>query len=596
MENGVPAQSSYDQEVRSSNWLKSMPFEHIFRNIAHEVFIRRLIQERWLFSKDLTSWPRLTIVIYPDAGKGTFERTFESCILQSALLFNLSVVCPDDKTQRWVKHEIEDRLRRSAYLEESFHGRITYAESIKQTASMAGDVENYLVCIKSGDVFHPSFVTSLYLEMRNSLPAAQVYLWNEMVVHYEREPKVQKLIRKPQLELYTLFHLNYVSYNFAVQRNILSTFTDFESSLKSNDGHLFLLSFLESRENKCATIPQYLLLRDSANLRENRDLTESSLQSYRKHFQTLNFKLEAIDGPSFYTLVPNKKANIVSVIIPFRDKPELTCQAIRSLFEQKVEALLEIILVNNQSNEHSIGYIQQFLDENGSTAIIWRFVNYDLPFNHSAQCNLGAREATGESLLFLNNDVEFISPDALMKMASWSLLPGIGTVGVRILSDRNGTLASAGIATRLAAGKDYNSMVEESTDGDYCYYNRETWGNTFACAAISKDNFNLVGALDEVNFPNGYNDVDYNMRCRKAGLRNIYLGTLCAVHVPGTTRGRSDEIGQKILLRRKYPEAFRDSLFQLRVENCVPAVKSAPSLKNGGKGVLYRALEKFGVW
>jgi hypothetical protein len=53
------------------------------------------------------------------------------------------------------------------------------------------------------------------------------------------------------------------------------------------------------------------------------------------------------------------------------------------------------------------------------------------------------------------------------------------------------------------------------------------------------------------------------MRCRKAGLVNIYLGTVSIYHKPGSSRGRYDEIYQKLLLKQKFPEIGRDGLFQL---------------------------------
>jgi GT2 family glycosyltransferase len=105
--------------------------------------------------------------------------------------------------------------------------------------------------------------------------------------------------------------------------------------------------------------------------------------------------------------------------------------------------------------------------------------------------------------------------------------------------------------------------VQESQDIEFANLNRETWGNSFACAAISKEKFEMVGPLDEVDFPNGYNDVDYSMRCRKAGLVNMYLGTVSVYHKPGVSRGRYDEIHQKIILRRKFPEIVSEGLLQL---------------------------------
>jgi GT2 family glycosyltransferase len=214
-------------------------------------------------------------------------------------------------------------------------------------------------------------------------------------------------------------------------------------------------------------------------------------------------------------------------------------------------------------------------------------LHYDRPFNHSAECNLAAREATGEVLVFLNNDAELRSVTALRSMCSWSLLPGVGTVGVRIMDGDRGVLVSAGISTHLASGPDYRAFAAESTDPFLAHHNRETLGNSFACTAVSRRTFGAIGPLDEMNFPIGYNDLDFNLRCRRAGLTNIYLGTEWASHVPGRSRGNADELFERIHLRRVHSWIFESSLFQLQIEHR-PPVAVTVSVHSARVGVLRR--------
>lgn len=565
MNSELAPQDSYGSVIRSSEWLKTTPFEHTSRNVPHNYFIQRLIQERWLFEGDSLCFPvLLTIAIHYDGREQELLRTFESCILQSALRFNILVVAGDRERLHSACNGIDQRLQQTPFLAVNFKGRIFFSESVDgaKDGTFLGD---FLVCIKSGDVFHPSFVTSFYLEVRDSRYPAAVYLWNEMVVAFDPKPKVLRFIRKPDLERYTLFHLNYISYNFAFQTSLLRGFPNFDFVFRKNDGHLFLLFALKSEENRFTTIPQYLFVRDSIHVHQNRDLVEPFLKNYREYFQAFDLTLELIDDPSFYRLVPDKKPDTVSVIIPFRDKPELTCRAVLSVLDQRMDAFVEIILVNNQSRWDSIEHIARFVETHQVEKKIIRFVNYDRPFNHSAECNLGAGEARGDCLVFFNNDAELKSPDALVQMAAWSLLPGIGTVGLHIINGEGATV-SAGIAPCLTSSKEFAAIMAECEEEDFSFYNRETWGNSFACAATSRETFDSVGLLDEVNFPVGYNDVDYNMRCRRAGLSNIFLGSLSAVHVPAVSRGASDELYQKILLQRRFPEILSASLYQLEIE------------------------------
>jgi hypothetical protein len=110
------------------------------------------------------------------------------------------------------------------------------------------------------------------------------------------------------------------------------------------------------------------------------------------------------------------------------------------------------------------------------------------------------------------------------------------------------------------------SPVEESRETVYREQVREVFANTFSCSAISRTAFDKVGWLNEIEFPNGYNDVEYCIRAKRADFVNLYVGHLHVKHTPGTSRGRCDESFQKVLLRRRYPELSVGGLFQLSCE------------------------------
>src|SRR5690606_40954879 len=76
-------------------------------------------------------------------------------------------------------------------------------------------------------------------------------------------------------------------------------------------------------------------------------------------------------------------------------------------------------------------------------------VEYDAPFNHSRQCNLGIEAATQQVVLMLNNDVELLAADAVDTMARWAMVPGIATAGACIV-DAEGQPRGVGSA---AAGR-----------------------------------------------------------------------------------------------------------------------------------------------
>ena len=82
----------------------------------------------------------------------------------------------------------------------------------------------------------------------------------------------------------------------------------------------------------------------------------------------------------------------------------------------------EILIIENNSTEEATFSYYQELEAQGI-----RVLKYPKQgFNYSAINNFGVKEAKGEYLLFLNNDMEIITPDFMEKMVSNLQRPQIG--------------------------------------------------------------------------------------------------------------------------------------------------------------------------
>ena len=85
----------------------------------------------------------------------------------------------------------------------------------------------------------------------------------------------------------------------------------------------------------------------------------------------------------------------------------------------------EILIIENNSTEEATFSYYKELEAQGI-----RVLKYPKQgFNYSAINNFGVKEAKGEYLLFLNNDMEIITPDFIEKMVSNLQRPQIGAVG-----------------------------------------------------------------------------------------------------------------------------------------------------------------------
>jgi O-antigen biosynthesis protein len=194
-----------------------------------------------------------------------------------------------------------------------------------------------------------------------------------------------------------------------------------------------------------------------------------------------------------------------------------------------------------------------------------RWVSHGGPFNHSLQCDLGAQAATGDVLLFLNNDARLLDRGALQAFVDWALLDGVGTVGCRLVA-RSGALVGAGV--RVLAGRPFpwSPPVEESRQPGHATATREVVANSFACAAIARATWQAAGPLDATWFPAGYNDAEYGLRLRRRGLRHLYLGEVACEHEPGGSRPLTDELPQILELWRRHPELGELGQAQLGTE------------------------------
>jgi GT2 family glycosyltransferase len=278
------------------------------------------------------------------------------------------------------------------------------------------------------------------------------------------------------------------------------------------------------------------------------------------------FSLErtAEDLPFPYVLVPTRRAGLVSVLISFRDRRELTLRCLAALARQRLTGELEVVLVDNQSRPEEASAVLEAARRLFGEARV-KALAYDHPFSHSAQNNLAARSASGEALVFLNNDVVLKDPALIEQLAAWAIQPGIGAVGCRLEDPERG-LGSYGHVFTAPSGNPFQPPLRENSDPAYGRFVHAVPGATLALAAFDRDRFLELGGLDEARFPIGYNDLDLMLRASRQGMSHIHLGHLAAEHVRGSSRSGDNEDRQALAINQAYPEAALGHTRQLAAE------------------------------
>ena len=293
---------------------------------------------------------------------------------------------------------------------------------------------------------------------------------------------------------------------------------------------------------------------------------------------------------------------LLSIIIPTRNRADLLRVAMDSLFAKTTQLPFEIIIIDHASDEEaSLSYFKELAADHENV----RIIRAEGAFNWSRLNNLGAREARGEVLVFLNNDVEIIDADWLRELASNALRKNVGAVGACLLYP-NGTIQHAGIVlgmTGLAGHVFRTATLHAETLGGRPDLPREVTAVTGACLAVRRSVFEEGGGFDEENLPISYNDVDFCLKLRARGLRNLYTPFARLVHHESVSRGpmerhserKSEASAEARVVLDRWPLEFQaDAHFSpnLSLDHEIPELGNPPPRLLAESGGAAKAAEK----
>ena len=252
---------------------------------------------------------------------------------------------------------------------------------------------------------------------------------------------------------------------------------------------------------------------------------------------------------------------LVSIIIPSKDHADMLEDCVRSIQEHTRYARYELIIVDNGSSGEQRKRIEVFTAETGA-----RYFYHPMRFNFSAMCNLGAKAASGEYLLFLNDDITAIQKEWLERMLGQAQLSHVGAVGAKLLYPTDvlpAVIQHDGILN-LADGPAH-ALMRMADDKDWYYHrNRVTYNFssvTGACLMVSKEKYEKAGGMDE-RLSIAYNDVALCFRLMELGYQNCVRNDVSLIHAESASRGLDAQSEEKLdrlrkerrLLYREYPQ------------------------------------------
>ena len=228
----------------------------------------------------------------------------------------------------------------------------------------------------------------------------------------------------------------------------------------------------------------------------------------------------------------------VSVVIPTRNGLDVLRPCLLSLRDQTDYSNLEVLVVDNGSDDLDT---LEFLGELEASGFI-RVLPDPRPFNYSSLNNAAVDQASGEWICLMNNDIEVIQSDWLLRLLAYGQRPGVGAVGARLLyPDRSIQHGGVLLGVGGVAGHAHHGLPHDGL-GYYCRAQlaQELSAVTAACLLVSKQNYQAVGGLDAQNLGIAFNDVDFCLKLLEAGLANVYVPSAVLVHHESVSRGYED--------------------------------------------------------
>jgi O-antigen biosynthesis protein len=273
------------------------------------------------------------------------------------------------------------------------------------------------------------------------------------------------------------------------------------------------------------------------------------------HLQRIGLPARAERGSFQHRLeiVPARRNNLgrVSIIIPTKDAPELLSACLKSIFDKTTYGSYEVILVDNETiNPEALKVMQRY-----------PVIRVDLPnpFNFSRANNIGVRHATGEFVVFLNNDTEVLSAQWLDHLLYYARQIDVGAVGALLLYE-NDTVQHGGVVLGMRGTADHSmrgfTMDSDGYAGSLCCA-REVSGVTAACMAMRKSLLLDLNGFNE-HFFTSYQDVDLCLRLRARGLRIVWTPRVILRHYESVSRQKSYDMVDRYLLLDQWEEVIKE--------------------------------------
>lgn len=264
-----------------------------------------------------------------------------------------------------------------------------------------------------------------------------------------------------------------------------------------------------------------------------------------------------------------------SIIIPVFNKADFTFQCLRLLVKEIDFNTTEIIVVNNASTDETgllLSELHNFI----------RVIDNQENCGFVDACNQGANAASGEYLVFLNNDTIVLAGWLQNLLDTVNSDPSIGAVGSMFLYPDESIQEAGSIVWKTGEAHHYGwgrpgaeRKFNFAREVDYC---------SAASLLIRKNLFDQLGGFDSRYAPAYYEDVDLCFGVRSLGYKVVFQPLSRVIHYESVTAGRGPSVGvqpYQLINRQKFVEKWQDVLER---EHSEPDLSMADEAANRNAG------------
>lgn len=445
---------------------------------------------------------------------------------------------PDDKAKEFIEKHY-GKEKRIVYRKLEENGGI----SVNTNEAVALAAGEYLMLCDHDDTLEPDALYEIVKAINDT--GADVLYTDEDKVSMDGRHYFDPNF-KPDFNLFRLRENNYICHIFVVKKSLTDETGLFRSEFDGAQDFDFILRCCEKAQ-KITHIPKVLyhwrchMDSTAADPSSKAYAYEAGRKAVREHYQRLGIdaKVEMTERPGWYRSHVKVQGNpLISVIIPNKDHTDDLELCLFSMTRKSTYRNYEILIVeNNSEKEETFEYYRKLPDRYPKA----RVLTWEKEFNYSAINNFAAKEAKGEYLLFLNNDVEILTPDWMEEMLQNCQQENVAAVGAKLYYPDD-TIQHAGVV--LGLGGIAGHIMCRASKEDPGYFGRmisvqEISAVTAACMMVKKSDFDAVGGLDET-FQVAFNDIDLCMKFRAAGKKIIFTPYAELYHYESKSRGLED--------------------------------------------------------